>query len=198
MCAQYLLFLQAKDLEELFGISISENFLGTALPENFQWHERITPHTNAPVVTHDGFHLMTFSLLPSWSQESRQKFATFNARVETLTEKPTWKKPFESKRCLIPLNSFIEPIYEHELAGNMVGFQRADRQPLVAAGIYDQWINQHTGEIIDSFAMITTPALEFVKKVGHDRSPLFLPPKAFKQWLTPEKQNPQNLLRFLK
>lgn len=190
MCAQYDVLLQALDLETIFGISISDD-----IPD---WVERITPHTQAPVITHDGLHLMNFSLIPAWSSERRQKFATFNARIESVAEKPTWRKPFESKRCLIPVSKFIEPIYDHEYAGNMVAFQRSDHQPLVAAGIYDQWVDKKTGEVVDSFAMLTSPALEFVKRIGHDRSPIFLPKEAFREWLTPGQQNPQKLLNLLR
>lgn len=190
MCAQYIVKLQALDLETLFGISIADD-----MPA---WEERITPHSNAPVITHDGLHSMNFSLIPSWSAERNQKFATFNARIETVTEKPTWKKPFESKHCLVPMSSFIEPIYEHEYAGNMVAFERKDHQPLFAAGIYDLWVDKKTGEEVPSFAMLTSPALEFVKRIGHDRSPIFLPKEAFTAWLSPEKQNPQKMIAFLK
>lgn len=190
MCAQYLMKMQAQDLEKLFGITLPKD-----LPP---WPERISPHMDAPVITPEGLRLMNFTLLPSWSLDKRQKFSTFNARIEALAEKPTWRRPFESQRCLIPMSSFIEPIYVHEYAGNMVNFERKDHQPLVAAGIYDHWVDKETGEVIDSFAMITSPALDFVKKIGHDRSPLFLPATAFAKWLTPAKQNPQQLLAFLK
>lgn len=190
MCAQYIVKLQALDLETLFGISISED-----IPP---WIERITPYTNAPVVTHNGIHMMNFSLIPSWSSERKQKFATYNARIETVIEKPTWRKPFESKRCLVPISKFIEPIYDNEYAGNMVAFERKDHEPLFAAGIYDHWVDKKTGEEVPSFAMLTSPALEFVKRIGHDRSPIFLPKEAFTEWLKPEKENPQKLIGFLR
>lgn len=190
MCAQYTVILQDLDLETLFGISISK--------DTPTWAERITPYTNAPVVTHNGLHLMNFSLIPSWSSEKKQKFATYNARIESVAEKPTWRKPFETKRCLIPMSSFIEPIYDHEYAGNMVAFSQPNHEALFAAGIYDHWVDKKTGEVIDSFAILTSPALEFVKRIGHERSPIFLPQEAFKHWLAPETKNPQHLLSFLK
>lgn len=190
MCAQYIVKLQALDLETIFGISIADD-----IPP---WVERITPYTNAPVITHNGIHMMNFSLIPSWATERKQKFASYNARIETVIEKPTWRKPFESKRCLVPISKFIEPIYDHEYAGNMVAFERKDHEPLFAAGIYDLWVDKKTGEEVPSFAMLTSPALEFVKRIGHDRSPIFLPKEAFTEWLKPEKENPQKLVNFLR
>jgi putative SOS response-associated peptidase YedK len=190
MCAQYIVKLQALDLETLFGISIADD-----IPPGV---ERITPYTNAPVITHDGIHMMNFSLIPSWASERKQKFASYNARIETVIEKPTWRKPFESQRCIVPISKFIEPIYEHEYAGNMVAFERRDHGPLFAAGIYDHWIDKKTGEEVPSFALLTSPALEFVQRIGHDRSPIFLPKEAFTEWLKPEKENPQKLISFLK
>ncbi|MBS1970717.1 MAG: SOS response-associated peptidase family protein [Bdellovibrionales bacterium] len=190
MCAQYIVKLQALDLETLFGISISND-----IPP---WLERITPYTSAPVLTHDGLHMMNFSLIPSWATEKKQKFATYNARIETVIEKPTWRKPFEANRCLVPISKFVEPIYEHEYAGNMVAFERKDHEPLFAAGIYDHWIDKKTGEEIASFAILTSPALEFVHRIGHDRSPIFLPKESFTEWTKPEKQNPQKLVQYLR
>lgn len=190
MCAQYIVNLQAQDLETIFGISISDD-----IPP---WADRITPYTNAPVITHNGIHMMNFSLIPSWATERKQKFASYNARIETVIEKPTWRKPFENKRCIVPISKFIEPIYENEYAGNMVAFERQDHQPLFAAGIYDHWIDKKTGEEVPSFALLTSPALEFVNRIGHDRSPIFLPKETFMEWLKPEKENPQKLISFLK
>lgn len=190
MCAQFLLKLMAKDLETLISITLGDDFP--------QWSERILPYNQSPVITAKGLRLMNFSLIPSWSKERKVKFATHNARIETLAEKPTWKAPLESKRCLVPLNGFIEPIYQNEFAGHMVTFKTPDDSVLFAAGLYDEWVDKTTGEVIESFAIITTEPIGFVKNVGHDRSPVFLPKNSMHEWIAPEKKSADRLIEFLK
>lgn len=187
MCAQYLLKARAKQLEKLFGIQVPMDF-----------DQRFTPHSPAPVITAKGLKMMNFSLIPSWSKDRKPKFATHNARIESLAEKAAWKKPLQSKRCLVPLTTFIEPIYINELAGNMVGFHTPDEQVLVAAGIYDEWLDKKTGEVLESFTIITSHALPFVEKVGHERSPVFLAAGTYTDWIKPGEQPAENLISFLK
>jgi putative SOS response-associated peptidase YedK len=138
----------------------------------------ITPHRLAPVLIIEEDKVvispMKFSLLPSWSKEPKVKFATHNARLETLAEKPTWRGPLKDKHCIILMTDFIEPIYTGNLAGNMVAFGVGEKDYLFAAGIWDEWVNKETGEITRSFSIITTEPPEFVKNTGHDRCPVFL------------------------
>lgn len=190
MCAQFLLKAKARELENLFGIKMPEGA--------HDFDERILPYRQSPVITHSGVRMMNFSLIPSWSKERKPKFATHNARLETIAEKPTWKKPFETKHCLIPLTTFIEPIYENEFAGHMVGFHTKDSALLAAAGVYDEWLDKETGEIVESFAIITDEPPPFIAKIGHDRCPVFLPPPSFQKWLEPKPQKGPALVEFLK
>lgn len=190
MCAQFTIKVQAPELEKHFG---------TPFPDSeYPLHNRILPHQSAIVVTHKGFRKMNFSLIPSWSKEKRPKFATYNARLESIPEKPTWRKPFETKRCLIPITSFIEPIYENEHAGHMVGFSSPENPILMAAGIYDEWVDKETGEIIESFAIITSQPYEFILRNGHDRSPIFLKQHIQGEWLDPKPRNARDLIALLK
>ena len=195
MCAQFLLKAQAHDLERTFGITLRD-------PETFFSEpdaQRVLPHQNALVVTAQGFRVMVFSLTPSWSKERRTKYATYNARLETLTTKPTWKTPFETRRCVVPMTTFIEPAYENELAGNMVSFHTPENKILCAAGIYDQWVDKESGEVFESFAVITTEPYALVtEKTGHDRSPLFLKENSLKDWLDPAPKKSAVLLNLLK
>jgi putative SOS response-associated peptidase YedK len=172
MCAQYLIKSSVDNLARFFGVSVSVEDI---------WSERVLPQSLAPVITEDGMKLMKFSLLPSWSKDPKVKFATHNARLETISEKATWKKPFLKNHCLVPISTFIEPIYTGQFAGNMVGFEA--HELLVAAGIFDHWVNKETGEVIESFAIITSDPSEFISKVGHDRQPVFLNPKKMSKWI---------------
>ena len=188
MCAQFDLKVLANALSLKYGIQI---------PEDFIFEKRVTPHSLAPVITSSGLKMMKFSLLPSWSKEPKVKFATHNARIETLNEKATWKIPFKKFHCLVPLTQFIEPIYISKYAGSMVAFSQANHELLTAAGLYDSWVNKQTGEVIESFTIITTEPPAFVAEVGHDRCPVFLKSSAFKEWLNPKDTEPDSLKKFL-
>lgn len=182
MCAQFMIRASVKDLALKYGIQI---------PEDLLWNERILPFAKAPVITAQGFRLMTFSLIPSWFQASetakRPKFATYNARIETVQEKATWKKPFLSNHCLVPMTSFIEPIYEGEWGGNMIRFNSAGI--ITAAGIWDRWINHATGETVESFAILTQEPCAFIKNVGHDRQPIFLKDSQSSLWASDQSRD---------
>ncbi len=190
MCAQFLLKAQAQDLAKTFGIQLD-------CPDELL-NQQVLPHKASLTVTAKGFRVMSFSLTPSWSKEKRTKFATHNARLETLATKPTWRTPFETKRCIVPLTSFIEPAYENEFAGNMVAFHTPNNEVLYAAGIYDEWVDKLTGEIFESYAIITTEPYEIVKKIGHNRSPVFLLQSKLEEWLEPKPKKSAALLEFLK
>lgn len=188
MCAQFLIKAKAKELQDLFGI----------IPPIDPLDRRVLPHNKSFVVTAEGYKEMNFSLIPSWSKERRPKFATHNARIETLAVKPTWKKPLENNRCLVPLTAFIEPIYEKDLAGHMVNFHAPKYQLLTAAGIYDEWVDVKTGEVIESFAILTQDPIDYVANIGHDRSPLFLAPNSFESWIKPGRRQAEDMVDFLK
>ena len=192
MCAQFTLKISKKDLYDFYGIEVASDFV---------FDKKILPYQNSLVILNKNskFELreMSFSLVPSWSKEPKAKFATHNARVETLNEKPTWKNVLRSKRCLIPISSFIEPIYENEMAGNMVSFHNPNHTLLTAAGLYDEWVNKETGQVIESFSIITSEPPDFVSKVGHDRCPIFLHKKDFNFWMDPKNNDGLALSNFL-
>jgi putative SOS response-associated peptidase YedK len=196
MCAQFLIKTRASELKRLLGIQLPEGW-----DPDTQVDERIVPYKLAPVVISDGknnvMKLMNFSLIPAWSKEPKAKFATHNARLDTIIEKPTWKRPFIGQRALVPITSFIEPIYENEFAGNMVDFSDKERPLLFAAAIYDEWHNKQTGEVIESFAIITDDPPKYVAEIGHDRCPVFVTEDIFKEWLEPIKKDPQVLVDML-
>lgn len=163
---------------------------------------RFLPHQTAPVVRANQGHFnlepMNFSLIPSWSKERRPKFATHNARLETLSEKPTWKRPLMKNHCLVPMTEFIEPIYEGAHAGHMVGFSENQNRVLWAAGLWDEWVDTNDGLMVPSFTIITHEPSPYVSQIGHDREPLFINKNAFTTWLTGPMDQGIDWIAFLK
>jgi putative SOS response-associated peptidase YedK len=195
MCAAYTIQGPVKNFEIPSGFSI-KNLLPYSDIEN-----RVLPYRLAPVLVREDSEIilmeMSFSLVPSWSKEKKVRFATHNARIETVLEKPTWKKPFLSQRALIPISYFVEPIYENQFAGHMVQFFPKSQTTLFAAGIYDEWTDRTSGEILSSFSILTTEPPNFIATTGHDRCPIFLKPSAFEEWLEPGKKDGEGLLKLL-
>ncbi len=161
----------------------------------------IVPHRKAPVIIANNpkpkITEMRFSLLPHWSKEPKVKFATHNARLETIDEKPTWKTVFLNNHCLVPLTDFIEPIYSGEFAGNMVAFSKSSGDVMYAAGVFDEWVNKETGEIIPSFSIITYDPPPFVADTGHDRCPVFLTEDDGIAWINNAGGKAKDLKEFL-
>jgi len=200
MCAFYEIKITSTQLEDDFWIRLETNL-----------EYRLAPYVVAPVIvkSKDKFELkhMNFSLVPSWSKERKVKFASHNARlfsepdknnvVIPINEKPTWRVPFQKYHCLVPILNFIEPIYTNELAGNMVSFFAKDNSLLLAAAVFDRWLDKSTGEIIESFAILTHDPPPYVASVGHDRCPVFLGANNGKEWLNLINVKPGEQISFL-
>lgn len=99
-----------------------------------------------------------WSLIPEWSKEQRLKYSTNNARSEELAAKPSFRDAWRTgQRCIIPADSFDEPNWE---TGKNIWwrFRRTDGEPLGLAGLYHPWINKRTGEILETYTMLTVNA----------------------------------------
>ncbi len=86
---------------------------------------------------------------------SSARIMTNNARSESVAEKRTFKGPWlRGQRCLIPADHFQEPNWE---TGRNVWwrFRRADGSPLALAGLWNDWADPATGEILASYTMLT-------------------------------------------
>lgn len=190
MCAQYEMTFSAEILAKKLHAQ-------TSAPQTLMG--RIFPYSRALVlIRREGTTLlepMMYNLIPAWSLEKKTKFATYNARVETIDQKPSFKKTLGRYHCIVPMTSFFESVREKRFAGNIVKF--SSPEPLMAAGLYDIWTNKQTGEILESFAIITKEPPAFVADAGHDRCPVFLKGDAVNQWLTPSSRNPKQWKEFL-
>ena len=128
----------------------------------------------------DRGHIAEFlhwGFLPAWADPQGQK--PINARVETASNKPYFRKAWKSGRCLIPADGWYE-WKQGEKAKVPYFLHRADDQPILMAGLYDH--NPHTN--LTSFCILTTEADGSLREV-HDRKPLVLSREAGMEWITP-------------
>lgn len=101
-----------------------------------------------------------WGLIPRWSKTSKLQYATNNCRAEEMARKPAFRDAWNAgQRCIIPAISFDEPCWE---TGKNVwwNFRRIDGQPMALAGLWNAWLDQLTGELVESYTMLTVNADE--------------------------------------
>jgi putative SOS response-associated peptidase YedK len=187
MCGRYT-FVETKHLKKRFKL---QNDLEDLTPRY-----NVAPGSLMPVITHKKENIaevMRWGLVPHWAKDPKIGYRMINARAETLMEKPTWRKPFLSTRCLIPASGFFE--WQHQ-NGKQPYFIHLDHEPLFAfAGLYDQWLDAENRPL-NTFTIITTRANEVVGKL-HDRMPVILDQKDEANWLDPDNREPDSLQKLL-
>ena len=141
--------------------------------------------------------LLRWGLIPSWSREPEPKFPTFNARAETLAEKPTFRGPFKNRRCLILIDGFYEWPKKPSKDRRPRHIRFRDRRPMAVAGLWDRWTDPATGVVVDSCTIVTTEANELLSGVPHDRMPVILDETAQQVWLDSSVVDRQRLAALL-
>jgi putative SOS response-associated peptidase YedK len=135
-----------------------------------------------------------FGLLPSWAKDENFGRKTYNARSETVAEKPSYKHAWVKRHYALALaDAFYEPCYESGKAVRTL-IQQANREPMAIASIWDTWNEPETGELIVSFSMLTInandhPIMKRMHKPEEEkRTVVPLKPELFSDWLnaTPE------------
>jgi putative SOS response-associated peptidase YedK len=135
--------------------------------------------------------MIRWGLLPPWAKDRKIAWKMINARAETVTTAPAFKKAFEKRRCLVPVDGF----FEWEKVGKekrpyMIAM--LDRRPFTLAGLWENWKNPETGDWERTFTIITTDANELVAEL-HDRMPVIIAPDDHERWL--KGPNPKELLK---
>ena len=129
-----------------------------------------------------------WGLLPTWAKDKEIWNNTLNARVETIFEKPAFKESAKSKRCLIYLDGF----YQHQhVKGKTYPYYiyRKDSDHIVVAGLWNDWTDKQTGEILTTFSIVTTKANKLMSvihnnpKLPEPRMPMILDESMEDEWL---------------
>ena len=127
--------------------------------------------------------MFKWGLVPSWSKDTKTGYRMINARAETISEKPSFKKPFKSKRCLVIADGFYEWQRPDKKTKIPYRFTMKDRKLFAMAGLWDTW---NKGEkTLHTFTIITTSENEIMRPI-HDRMPVILPDGNRQIWLNPE------------
>ncbi len=146
--------------------------------------------------------LARFGLIPAWAKDTTIGRHTYNARTETVAEKPSYRNAWRKRHFAIALiEHFYEPSYE---TGKAVRWQirTADKTPFGIASIWDQWTDGTTGEVVVSFSMLTINAAQhpvmrgFHKPEDEKRTPLVLAPEHYMKWLDATTEDAREKLRI--
>ncbi|MFD2998739.1 SOS response-associated peptidase [Pontibacter toksunensis] len=188
MCGRYTVLPKAK------GDSKAAKLLAKSLKET---HYNAAPSQNLPVVTNtqpDILQFFSWGLQPFWAKDVKSVKRAINARAETLAEKTSFRNLLKSKRCLVPADGFFE--WQVTSQGKVpYRILLQDEATFSFAGLWDEWLDKSTGEILHTYTIITTSANELVKPI-HNRMPVMLSPEAEELWLD-EHESKEELLKLL-
>ena len=174
MCGRFVITSAPEALRQLFGYLEQPNF-----PPRYN----ISPTQPIPVVVRDDgrhFRLMRWGLWPAWVKDPRKFALLFNARAETVKEKPAFKNAIRRRRCLIPADGY----YEWQVfAGGKRPYYiyRRDGRPIGFAAVAETWIGPN-GEEVDTVAIVTAQASADLA-VLHPRVPVTIREDDFERWL---------------
>lgn len=179
MCGRYALRAGTQDFAELFEVVWDG-------PTVEMYN--IAPSAQVPVIAMDAqgqpcWYSMRWGLIPRWAQKPRLPYSTFNIRVENIRYKPISRGPIVSSRCLVPASAY----YEWKVVNSKKQpfcIRPAHLGLMAFAGIFDQWTDPSTGEVLLSFAILTCQALPPVNSI-HDRMPLVIEREKIRSWLSP-------------
>jgi len=127
---------------------------------------------------------LNWGLIPQWSKTDDIKQYTLNARIETIDQKPSFKN---AKRCVIFADGFFEWKWLDPKGRKKQKYliEYPNSALFGFAGLYDQWVDKATGEIIKSCSLVTTAAEGIMKEVHNSklRMPLTVNIDSMIAWL---------------
>jgi putative SOS response-associated peptidase YedK len=190
MCGRFILITDLSVIVDRFRIG--------EVACDYKPDDNIAPGRQvAAVVRSEVNRLVGFrwGLIPSWASDPAVGNRMFNARAETLSEKPSFREAFRQRRCLVVADGF----YEWQRSGRRgkpLRFTLKSGRPFGFAGLYETWMAPGKGPI-HTCTIITTTPNELMRPI-HDRMPVIVEKGAEQFWMDPGSRNPKELLAILK
>ncbi len=183
-----------------------KNELGVDLPAGYA--AETYPGFAAPIIvqSHQTGRLACgfakFGLIPAWAKDDKISRHTYNARSETVAEKPSYRKAWRQRQYGLALvENFYEPSYESGRAVRWkIGLASGD--PFGIACLWDRWTDPTSGELVVSFSMLTVNAdahpvmKQFHKQGDEKRTPVIIPPNLHSSWLTSSTESAAKLMSW--
>jgi putative SOS response-associated peptidase YedK len=199
MCYTININLTRNELEKRFGAKFSQ-------PSSFRpgYYFNAFELPALPVIQSEdpgAIRMLKWGLIPFWVKDSdaaediRRK--TFNARMETILVKPSFRASAKSRRCLVLCKGFYEwQQRDNEKIPHYIYLQ--DESPIAMAGLYENWTDHETGEIVSTCTIVTTSANSLMEKIHNTkkRMPVILGTENEKAWIDPDL-SPEKAFSFL-
>lgn len=220
MCGRYASSRRPEDLVEEFEIEQPEVKESLAADYNVAPTKEVyavlsrPPSKEKERPAQRQLRVVTWGLVPSWAKDPAIGNRLINARVETVAEKPAFRKAFASRRCLLPADGYYEWYTPETEAQDTPGEdkkRKSRKQPffihhpdgsvLAMAGLYEIWRDPTKGDDDpDRFrwtcTILTTDAEDDLGRI-HDRMPLLVERDKYGAWLDPTQSDPEVLSGLL-
>ncbi len=202
MCGRYASSRRPEDLVEEFEIDRVE--VAEPLPADYNVAptkqvyavlERPPREDEDRAAPQRQLRALRWGLVPFWAKDPGIGSKMINARMETVHEKPAYRRPFAARRCLLPADGYFEwyPTEQTTKAGKPVKqpffIRPADGRTLAMAGLYEIWRDPTRDDddpqrYLWTCTVITTTAEDAVGHI-HDRMPLMVQRDRWSAWLDP-------------
>jgi len=199
MCGRYQRRSDKQRIAEAFAVGNIDGLALELIPDY-----NVAPQTMQPVILwdeHDGtrtLQMMFWRFLPRFVTDPKKfKLSTINAKSETLLSNQIWRDSFLRRRCLVPVDTFIEWRKSGRRRLPYV-FAMKDDSPFALGGVWHHWLAPDRKDGMDTFAIITVDPNELVAETtGHDRMPLIVEKRDWHRWLESgdSERPPVDLLR---
>ena len=187
MCFTIEIHLSRKAIEDRFRVDASALY-----DFDFNYFYKAFANPYIPVIAQEDparVQLMQWGLIPAWSRDreeaERIRKGTYNARSESLHEKPSFKGALNKGRCLIIARGFFEwqLINKRRIPWHI---SLKNENPFVFAGLCDTWRDPLSGEILNSCSLITTGANPMMEKIHNTkkRMPVILKKELEDEWIS--------------
>ncbi|MGW8316816.1 MAG: SOS response-associated peptidase [Bacteroidales bacterium] len=186
MCFTIEVHLTRKAIEKRFSVDTSALY-----DFDFNYFYKAFSNPVIPVIDQQepgAVKLSQWGLVPSWVSDREKaeqiRKGTYNARSESLAEKPSFREPLNRGRCLVIAHGF----YEWQLVNGVRipwYIRLKNNEPFAFAGICDQWTDPDTGASLHTFSIITTEANPLLARIHNTkkRMPVILSPGQEKKWI---------------
>jgi putative SOS response-associated peptidase YedK len=210
MCGRYASSRSPEDLVEEFEVvadrtpaPLAADYNVAPTKEVYAVVER-PPSRDSPEPPERQLRVLTWGLVPSWAKDPSIGNRMINARMETVADKPAYKRAFAARRCLLPADGYFEwyPTSRTTKAGKPLKqpffIRPADGGVLAMAGLYEIWRDPSRAEDDPerfrwTCTVITTDAEDSLGRI-HDRMPLMVERDRWSQWLDPRVGGELSLL----
>ena len=168
MCGRFVSKAKKEGIEKEFKVKVGDRNLispryNTAL---MQLIAAVTEVENLREVS-----FFKWGLIPKWAKDDSIGSKLINAHAETLSEKPSFREAFRSRRCIVPASGFYEWQKATKGGKQPFYFYLKEKEVFGFAGLWEEWLDKETGEAVETCTIITTEANKVLKPV-HDRMPV--------------------------